>query len=169
MRRVTFSFWERLVLVPVELSFLPRYFLWIAAAVLLFSGIGAGIFSFQAAWGRGLWLATAVAGGIFAGAVLSPVLLPWIPARSFSLKGTLAGIPIGLIIVWLLRGQTNGWEAGALVLCTAVLSSYLAMNFTGATPYTSPSGVEKEMRRALPLQAGALLATVVLWVAAAFA
>jgi len=26
------------------------------------------------------------------------------------------------------------------------------MNFTGATPFTSPSGVEKEMRLALPAQ-----------------
>jgi hypothetical protein len=27
------------------------------------------------------------------------------------------------------------------------------MNFTGASPITSPSGVERETRRALPLQA----------------
>lgn len=34
--------------------------------------------------------------------------------------------------------------------------------------YRSPSGVEKEMRRALPLQALAVLAAVVGWVGAAF-
>jgi|GEM_PF-6567251 len=42
------------------------------------------------------------------------------------------------------------------------------MNFTGSTPYTSPSGVEKEMRRVLPLQAGAGLASVILWIVAGF-
>jgi len=48
------------------------------------------------------------------------------------------------------------------------ISSYLAMNFTGSTPFTSPSGVEKEMRRAIPLQAGAVLIALVAWVSAAF-
>jgi hypothetical protein len=42
------------------------------------------------------------------------------------------------------------------------------MNFTGSTPFTSPSGVEKEMRKALPLQAAALLLAMVAWVASAF-
>jgi hypothetical protein len=34
------------------------------------------------------------------------------------------------------------------------VSAYLAMNFTGCSTYTSPSGVLKEMRIALPLIAG---------------
>jgi hypothetical protein len=35
------------------------------------------------------------------------------------------------------------------------------MQFTGSTPYTSPTGVEYEMRRALPWQiAGAAIAVV---------
>jgi len=39
------------------------------------------------------------------------------------------------------------------------------MNFTGSTPITSPSGVELEMRKALPLQAvGAALAATA-WLA----
>jgi hypothetical protein len=59
-------------------------------------------------------------------------------------------------------------ETAALLLITVATSSYLAMNFTGATPYTSPSGVEKEMRRAIPLQAGALVVALVAWVSAGF-
>lgn len=169
MRRVTFSLGERMTLVPVELSFLPRYLLWAMAATFLLSGIGAGIFSLQAAWFRGVLLTAALAGGVFAGAVAAPMLLPWIPVRAFSLKGALVGAAAGLAIVAGLREHLNGWEAAALLTCTAVLSSYLTMNFTGSTPYTSPSGVEKEMRRAIPFQAGAALAVPVLWVAAAFA
>ena len=42
------------------------------------------------------------------------------------------------------------------------------MNFTGATPYASPSGVEKEMRRGIPAQIAALMATVALWVGGQF-
>jgi hypothetical protein len=42
------------------------------------------------------------------------------------------------------------------------------MNFTGATPFTSASGVEREMRRALPLQAGAAALAGAFWLASAF-
>jgi hypothetical protein len=42
------------------------------------------------------------------------------------------------------------------------------MNFTGSTPFTSPSGVEKEMRKAIPLQALALLAAGIVWIGGAF-
>jgi hypothetical protein len=41
----------------------------------------------------------------------------------------------------------------ALLAGVPAVSSYAAMNFTGSSPITSPSGVELEMRRALPLQA----------------
>jgi hypothetical protein len=37
------------------------------------------------------------------------------------------------------------------------------MNFTGSSPITSPSGVELEMRRALPLQAAAAAVAVGAW------
>lgn len=168
MRRVTFSTWERMVLVPVELSFLPKYLVSIIAIVFLLSGIGLSFFSFEAAWARGSLMVAALVGGVLGGTVFTPILLPWIPGSAFSIKGAFAGIPIGFVIGWLLRSKTTGWETVAIVLCTMALSSYLAMNFTGATPYTSPSGVEREMRKAIPLQVGAVFTTVVLWVTAAF-
>jgi hypothetical protein len=42
------------------------------------------------------------------------------------------------------------------------------MNFTGSTPFTSPSGVEYEMRRGIPTQIGAACLTVALWVGSPF-
>jgi hypothetical protein len=44
----------------------------------------------------------------------------------------------------------------------------MAMNFTGATPYTSLSGVEKEMRKGLPVQCISALFALILWVVAPF-
>jgi hypothetical protein len=60
-------------------------------------------------------------------------------------------------------------EILALLLWTAAVSSHLAMSFTGSTPFTSPSGVEKEMRKAIPLQVISLLLATVAWVGSAFA
>ena len=65
-------------------------------------------------------------------------------------------------------GRLNLLAGLALVLITAAVSSYLAMNFTGSTPFTSPSGVEKEMRRAIPIQAAAAVAAVAAWIGSAF-
>ena len=60
--------------------------------------------------------------------------------------------------------QTSGLFSAVFLAVTAA-SSYAAMNFTGSTPFTSPSGVEKEMRGALPFQLGAGLAAVLLFIA----
>jgi hypothetical protein len=169
MRRVTFTFGERLVLVPVELSFLPKPTAAILAVLFLISGIGGRIFSFDAAWARGLNAAAAYAAGVLAGSVATPALLPWIPGRAFALKGALTGTAAGGLLVFFLRTGLHAAELPALLVLTATVSSYLAMNFTGSTPFTSPSGVEKEMRRAIPLQAAALLAFVLAWVGSAFA
>lgn len=168
MRRVTFTMPERVVLVPVELSHLTKPTIWVLPAIFLLSGIGSGVFSLNAAWSRGLMALAAYAAGIVSGAVAAPILLPWIPGRAFAIKGTLSGVVAGLIVLMAFNGSLSGLEAAALVLITVVISSFLAMNFTGSTPFTSPSGVEKEMRRAMPLQAAAALVAIVVWVAAAF-
>jgi hypothetical protein len=168
MRRVTFTLTERLVLVPVELSFLPKPLLGVLLAIFLVSGIGGDVFSIQAAWNRGWMLAAACLAGVFAGAVAAPALLPWLPFRMFSAKGALTGAAAGLIVAgWFLQRVGLG-EAPALVLLATAVSSYLAMNFTGSTPYTSPSGVEKEMRRSIPWQAALVLLTAAVWIAGGF-
>ncbi|MDO9110830.1 MAG: mercury methylation corrinoid protein HgcA, partial [Desulfatirhabdiaceae bacterium] len=164
MRRITFSLTERLVLTPVELSLLAKPLIGVLAAVFLVSGFGPGFFSFPSSWLRGLYAAYALVLGIFSGAVVMPLLLPWIPGRSFSLKG---GI-IGLIFTLFLPDGLSVIELSALMLVVIAASSYLAMNFTGSTPFTSPSGVEKEMRIAIPLQAVSLLGAAILWVLTPF-
>ncbi len=168
MRQVTFSIRERTVLIPVELSHLPKPSFWVLLAVFFLSGIGTSFFSLNDAWYRGLMAMAAYAGGILAGAVAAPILLPWIPGRTFALKGALTGVVVGLAVVLLFKSGLIWLETMALLLITVAISSYLAMNFTGSTPFTSPSGVEKEMRRAIPLQAGAVLIALVAWVSAAF-
>ena len=168
MRKVTFSIWERTVLTPVELSHLPKPTFWVLLAVFLLSGIGTTVFSLHDAWYRGLMAFTAYVAGILAGAVAAPILLPWIPGRAFALKGTITGVVVGLAVVLLFKSGLIWLETMALLLITVAISSYLAMNFTGSTPFTSPSGVEKEMRRAIPLQAGAMVVALVAWVTAGF-
>ena len=168
MRKVTFSFLDRLVLVPVELSLVIKNIFWLLLALFILSGIGPGIFSLGQALNKGGMALAAAFGGIAAGAILTPVLLPWIPGRAFSLKGALVGLILALFIPAIFWDNIGAPGLSALFLLTIIISSYLAMNFTGATPFTSPSGVEKEMRKAIPVQALAGIAAVTLWIGDAF-
>jgi acetyl-CoA decarbonylase/synthase complex subunit gamma len=59
---------------------------------------------------------------------------------------------------WTGRLETAGW-----LFIISAISTFLAMNFTGASTYTSLSGVKKEMRWAVPLQIGAGALGFVLW------
>ncbi|MFH1975939.1 MAG: mercury methylation corrinoid protein HgcA [Pseudomonadota bacterium] len=168
MRRVTFTALERLVLVPVELSFIVKPTLFILLGMFFLSGIGTEIFSLKDAWSRGIMAVLAYTAGIFAGAVFVPAVLPWLPGKAFSIKGAITGVVAALFVIVTLKDVANTWELTALFLCTTAVSSYLGMNFTGSTPYTSPSGVEKEMRKAIPVQALTGFASIVLWIGAAF-
>jgi len=168
MRRVTFTAAERLVLTPVELVMMLKPAAWAALAVLILAGFGPGFFSFAAAWERGLGALQALSGALLAGAVFTPVLLPWLPWRAFSAKGALVGATVAVLGATGADGSLGLSGFLALVLAVSAGASYVAMNFTGATPYTSPSGVEQEMRRALPWQAATTVLAGVFWFASAF-
>ena len=105
-----------------------------------------------------------------AGAVLTPLLLPWLPGRAFSLKGLLMGLLTAALLLVSRWGDLGAWEARLEILAWCLLAlavtTYLAMNFTGASTYTSLSGVKKEMRWALPLEIGICFAGLALWVSA---
>ena len=167
MRLKNFPTWERLVLIPVELVGALKT----AAVILPVLFIISGLLGPKGFWPNvlsyGLFAALALLMAILAGAVLTPLLLPWLPGRAFSLKGVIVGLAAaavllafrwGDLVAWEIRLEVIGW-----VLLTVAASAYLAMNFTGASTYTSLSGVKKEMRWALPLQIGVGIAGLGLW------
>ena len=169
MRQVTFTIYERFILTPVEIQIILKPALITAFVLLLLAGIGPGFFSFSSTLQRGGISILALAAGIFAGAFVTPVLLPYIPSRKFALKGIIAGSIFALIPILFAEPIVNGMAGYlALFLFTVTISSYLAMNFTGATPFTSPSGVEKEMKQYIPVQLASLVISFGLWIYSAF-
>ena len=168
MRSVTFTFGERLVLVPVEVMLVWKIFAFVSATIFILSGIGPEIYSLQSAWARGLTALGATIVAILTGAVATPVLLPWIPGRQFWLKGVIAGAFTGMLYLFTIMTESGISEKLGIWFWIVGAASYMAMNFTGATPYTSLSGVEKEMRKGLPVQGIAILLGLFLWIAAPF-
>jgi acetyl-CoA decarbonylase/synthase complex subunit gamma len=121
---------------------------------------------------HGLFSALAMLVAILVGAVLTPLLLPWLPGRAFSVKGFSVGALFAAILAacywhgWI--RSAGGLEILAWLLLIPAISAYLAMNFTGASTYTSLSGVKKEMRWALPLEIAGGIIGVGLWFGSQF-
>jgi len=146
MRTVKFSVYDRMVLTPVELISTFKKSLMIFGVLFLLNLFGIGPFGFVDFY--------AYLGAVIVGCVLTPILLPWIPGRAFTWKGWLLGL-IWAVLVNVLNGWPQEPTYGLLralgyLLVLPPVSGYLAMNFTGASTYTSFSGVLKEMKAAIP-------------------
>jgi CO dehydrogenase/acetyl-CoA synthase delta subunit len=172
MRFKTFTTWERFVLIPVELVGALKASLVIIPILLILSGLLGPSGFWPNVVNQGLFAVQALLTAIFAGAVLTPLLLPWLPGRAFSLKSL--GPAIFCALLLLLWRWAGGVRSGGLlemigwILVILSAAAYLAMNFTGASTYTSLSGVKKEMRWSLPFQIGGGVVGLALWVCSMF-
>jgi acetyl-CoA decarbonylase/synthase complex subunit gamma len=99
-------------------------------------------------------------------------MLPWLPGQSLALKGFWTGLGLCAIVgAWNWHADSSGFaplETTALALVILAAASFMAMKFTGSTTYTSLSGVRREMRIAIPLQAVASVLGIVLWITGRF-
>lgn len=163
MRSVTFNARERAELIPVELYLCVKPLLLMLLVLLPLSGLGPGFFSMDRALSRTALFFVASVTGLLSGAVLTPLLLAILPFRQFWLKGVVTSLTCTLLF-WLWAEPIAGTPTVlALALWIIASGSFLAMNFTGSTPYTSLSGVEFEMRRGLPVQIGLTIMAVIIW------
>jgi acetyl-CoA decarbonylase/synthase complex subunit gamma len=167
MRLKTFLLWERAVLVPVELVAALKVALVVIPILMALSGLLGPSDFWSNIREHGLFVLPAIVTATLAGAVLTPLLLPVLPGRAFSVKGLLPGVMGALSILLFRWDEMILWPARfemiAWFLLIPAAATYLSMNFTGASTYTSLSGVKKEMRLAVPLQIGACVAGLVLW------
>jgi len=163
---VRFTLAERLVLIPMEISQIWKAFLLYTCAVLVLFGLQPnGILFREAVFGGYHFIFLGLL-GIFTGSVLTPVLLPILPFRAFSLKGLVIGAAASLLYyLFVLKETTPGpWLVPVIFLLFPVISSYLALNFTGATPFTNMSGVKKEVKAAVPFYIAALGLSIILFI-----
>ncbi len=162
MRQVTFNFYDRLVLIPVELVMAMKSVAIVGLVTLLtlsaLSNVTAGITGF-----------CAYIGAAVCGIALGPLLLPWLPGRSFAVKGAFTGL-LWCGLFYVVAGGTawNGAITAAFFIALPAISSFHTLNFTGCSTYTSRSGVKKEMRIALPVMGSSLVISLILLLAGRF-
>lgn len=160
MRRVRFTLLDRLVLTPVEITI-----------SLLAFAIAAVVFYFLGGWTSVMAVLTV----LLSGTVLFPVLLPWLPTKDFSTKGFFLGLLASLpfVVTFFLQpnSRTLFWQAahslGFLLLMSASIA-FLALNFTGSSTFTSRIGVQREIKKYIPVMAGSFLAGLVFLILSIF-
>jgi acetyl-CoA decarbonylase/synthase complex subunit gamma len=161
MRTVRFDWKDRLELTPME--FLPalRRYPWLLLGLFLLFGLRPQGILFRPALAGGWSFALVGLAMILSGSFLVPLFLPWIPFRSFALKGWLLGaiLTAGFLALRWGAVSRNVFLVLLAAACFPVVSSFLALMFTGTTAYTGLSGVQKEIRYAVPLYIAGLAVT----------
>ncbi|MBI0582955.1 MAG: carbon monoxide dehydrogenase [Methanomassiliicoccus sp.] len=155
MRRVNFPLKDRAVLTPVEVVQSLKYLLPAMVLLFLVGGIGGAMIAVAAVLG---------------GAVLFPLLLPYLPTREFSSKGLILGAALSLPFSYqhavgsALPLWTVALFALALAMMMAAVVGYIGLNFTGCSTYASRTGVRKEIFRWMPVMVGMLIVGAVLMI-----
>ncbi len=170
MRLVRFNMIDRLKVIPVELMQGFKYAFLLSAILFILSGLNPSGFAVNQMVGSGMLSIVCIFLAFISGLILTPLLLPFIPGRAFALKGSVIVVPIVILLnLFLTTFQTLDFvEKIAFLLIMASISSFYAMNFTGASTYTSLSGVKKEMRIAVPLQIIGFASGLILWLISRF-
>jgi hypothetical protein len=153
MRTVLFGLPERLSLVPVEVVSVLLLLLLATAVSFLF--------------GRLMALEAIVA--LLAATVAFPVLLPWLPTQDFSTKGFILGAAVILpfaVLRLVSHPEVALWQrvaaSAATILIWPSVTAFFTLNFTGATTFTSRSGVRREIFRYIPMMAVTFASGIVL-------
>ncbi|RJP45576.1 MAG: carbon monoxide dehydrogenase [Desulfobacteraceae bacterium] len=163
MRNVEFKLAERLKVALVEVHGARKFMGWILAACFLLALLGPGGFSFAGIAGAGAGAFGVALAGFLTGVFIVPAFLRRIPVRAFAAKGLIAGALMGLLLAAIL-GRAWPEKTAALMACAA-FASWFAMHYTGSTPFTSLSGVDREMRRYMPVQAVLIVFATMFWLA----
>jgi acetyl-CoA decarbonylase/synthase complex subunit gamma len=119
---------------------------------MVISGLSMRGFVFQHLIEKGIPSILKITLAYITGIVITPILLPYVPVKMFAFKGLINGLLLGVILfAFKMMGNTN-LEIFSWFLLMSAISSFMAMNFTGTSTFTSLSGVKKEMKTFVPIQ-----------------
>lgn len=160
MRQVEFTLSDRIAVIPVEFNYVFKLLPALFAFFFVFNLIAPGGFNLTQVLFQSVVNLIPYIIAFALGTIGIAILLPYIPFRSFALKGALLGIVWALIFsqhhhVFMFPESNLIITANFLIL--TAITSFFALNFTGSTTYTSISGVQKETLYSIPVMGAAVL------------
>lgn len=168
MRTVRFPLIDRLILTPMEINpAMKKYYPVYALIMLVIFGLQPGGIFFKDALEGGLPFLALGLISVSAGALFTPVFLPFVPFRSFAVKGWIAGMLSVFLATQFIEmfGHLNTILLMFAYLFFPLASSYIALQFTGSTTFTGMSGVKKELKISVPLYIlGVVVSLILLFV-----
>ena len=170
MRKVRFSLFNRLEVALVETFSAIRYLVPIFILFMLVRLIQ-GNMSILGVLMSSIKSTAAYLIAILIGTLAFPAILPRLPFRMFSAKAAILGLIWSFLLVAFAEPfgfSRDMFTAASNILLTTSVISYLGLNYTGSTTFTSLSGVKKETMRALPLIGSAFVLGLALIIVSAF-
>lgn len=168
MRKVTFNIADRIKLTSVDFVYAGSKLLAAFILIFLLSGLNRQGINFNQAIYKGLPAILYITLAYFTGILVTPILLPYIPVRMFAFKGLISGLALSFILYIFNILGSNIIENISWFLLISAISSFMAMNFTGASTFTSLSGVKKEMKTFVPIQISSATVGLILFVISNF-
>jgi hypothetical protein len=172
MRQVQFNILNRIATIPVELFHWAKHASIIAVCFLVLAGLSRAGFRWADVVQKGTIAAGLILTTFIGSCLLAPVCLPWLPGKAFAVKGFALGVIMAVVAGAISAGVSDGaenWaELAAWALIIPAVASFVTMNYTGTSTYTSLSGVRREMRVAVPVQLAAAIVGLSLWIIGRF-
>ena len=149
-RTVTFGLWKRMEITGIEFVSAAEIVAVISLIAVLAASFTKNGFNFISGISNASYFIGALLVAVLCSTIIPAALMPFLPGRMFSVKGAVTGFAGSLIFVLLARGMTPLAQASIVVLSTT-LSSFVFMNYTGTTTFTSLTGVRREIEISVPV------------------
>lgn len=157
-RTVHFGAGKRTEVSLLEFAVTFRVALVIAAVAVLAASFTGHGFSIAAGFSGSAIFLCALCVALLSSTFAPALLLPCIPGKMFSVKGGITGAVFSAIFVAAVHGSITPLTAASIVLMSTAFSSFVFMNYTGTTTFTSLTGVRREISVSVVPQAMILLA-----------
>lgn len=142
-----------------------RIFVPVLAVMGMLSGVRGLSFSLENLWREAPPVLITMGIGWFSGAGLGMLLFPWLPGRSASFKGTMAG-GIGLLVWPAACGPIHlrPWDVLTALLVVPAMASFLTLTYAGGISREVEAARKRERRVTLPVQMAMAVVAVVIWI-----
>ncbi len=148
-RTVAFGLKKRIEVLGIEFKTAMQLFFGMSALAILAAGFTKTGFSVTAGFSAASYFVAAMFVMVLSATVIPAVLFPVLPGKMFSIKGAFAGLIASGLFVLLVPSLTPLSKA-SIILMTSSISAFVFMNYTGATTFTSLTGVRKETAVSVP-------------------